>query len=164
MRPSPITLICFVLLVAIVAGCQPAAPPGLSDADRQAIHQTTEQVMKIANESKDWAAYTKLYYAETAIVNPPNAEPVKGHQAIISWLQSSPPLSGFKIEQVEVGGAGGVAYVYGTYSMVITAPGAAPISDKGKYLEIWKRQADRSWKVAIDIFNSDLPLPVPEKK
>jgi ketosteroid isomerase-like protein len=33
------------------------------------------------------------------------------------------------------------------------------VEDRGKYLEIWKRQADGSWKVALDIFNSDLPLP-----
>ena len=32
-----------------------------------------------------------------------------------------------------------------------------PAADDGKYIEIWKRQADGSWKIAYDIFNSDLP-------
>ena len=44
--------------------------------------------------------------------------------------------------------------------MVMTLPGVeGPIPDHGKYIEIWRRQSDGSWKVALDIFNSDLPLP-----
>jgi ketosteroid isomerase-like protein len=26
---------------------------------------------------------------------------------------------------------------------------------KGKYVEIWKKQADGSWKVAVDMFSTD---------
>jgi ketosteroid isomerase-like protein len=31
--------------------------------------------------------------------------------------------------------------------------------DKGKFVDVWKKQADGSWKAVIDIFNSDLPAP-----
>ena len=31
------------------------------------------------------------------------------------------------------------------------------IKDHGKFVEIWKKQADGSWKCAVDMFNSDLP-------
>jgi ketosteroid isomerase-like protein len=31
------------------------------------------------------------------------------------------------------------------------------VSDKGKYVTVWKKQKDSSWKVLLDIFNSDLP-------
>jgi len=33
--------------------------------------------------------------------------------------------------------------------------------DKGKYIVIWKK-VDGEWKYYRDIFNSDLPIPVPE--
>jgi ketosteroid isomerase-like protein len=60
----------------------------------------------------------------------------------------------------ELEGRGDVAYARGSYSMKIAVPGApAPVDEKGKYVEIWRRQADGSWKLARDIFNSDLPLP-----
>jgi len=39
----------------------------------------------------------------------------------------------------------------------------APIEDRGKYLTIWRKQADGSWMVHRGTFNSDLPLPAPEK-
>ena len=35
------------------------------------------------------------------------------------------------------------------------------ISDKGKYLMVWKKQADGAWKVLFDMSNSDLPKPGP---
>ena len=47
--------------------------------------------------------------------------------------------------------------------MTVTLPGAAPIEDRGKYLTIWRKQADGSWKVQRGTFNSDLPLPAPGK-
>jgi hypothetical protein len=28
-------------------------------------------------------------------------------------------------------------------------------------VEIWKKQRDGSWKVIVDIFNSDVPAPAP---
>jgi ketosteroid isomerase-like protein len=56
-----------------------------------------------------------------------------------------------------------LAYDRGTYSMTITPPGAAAIEDRGKYLTIYRKQADGSWKVLRVMYNSDLPLPAPEK-
>jgi ketosteroid isomerase-like protein len=39
------------------------------------------------------------------------------------------------------------------------------VTDQGKLVEVWKKQADGKWKTVADIFNSDLPAsPPPEKK
>jgi len=32
-----------------------------------------------------------------------------------------------------------------------------PVVDNGKYLTVWKKQADGSWKVLFDMFNTDMP-------
>jgi ketosteroid isomerase-like protein len=34
-----------------------------------------------------------------------------------------------------------------------------PITDHGKYLTVFKKQPDGSWKMVADMINSDLPLP-----
>ena len=31
--------------------------------------------------------------------------------------------------------------------------------DHGKYCEVWEKKADGKWKVATDMFSSDLPAP-----
>jgi hypothetical protein len=32
------------------------------------------------------------------------------------------------------------------------------VSDTGKSVEVWKKQADGKWKTVADIFNSDMPV------
>jgi hypothetical protein len=46
-----------------------------------------------------------------------------------------------------------------TYEQTFTDPKGQPVTDRGKYVSIWRKQADGWWKVVQDIFNSDLPLP-----
>ena len=36
-------------------------------------------------------------------------------------------------------------------------------TDKGKYLTVFKKQPDGSWKAVADMINSDLPLAKPAK-
>lgn len=59
----------------------------------------------------------------------------------------------------EVGAAhsGDLAYTSGTYQSALKGGSGKASVDKGKYLTIWKKQADGSWKVLFDTFNSDLP-------
>jgi ketosteroid isomerase-like protein len=41
--------------------------------------------------------------------------------------------------------------------MTLTPPGApGPVNDRGKYMVVWKRQADGSWKIHRDMFNTNL--------
>jgi uncharacterized protein (TIGR02246 family) len=119
-----------------------------------------EEALAISNTSGDLVQYANLYYAPDAVVMPPNGEAVRGRDAIIAWNENFPPYDDLQFTQVEVDGSGDMAYVYGTYSMAMTvSEGEEPANDRGKYIEIWRRQADGSWKVALDIFNSDMPLP-----
>jgi len=94
---------------------------------------------------------------------PPNQAAVQGKAAIQAWLEAFPPFSNFQEQSLEIEGQGDLAYDGGTYSMTVTPPGAVPFEDRGKYLTICRKQADGSWKVARAMFNSDLPLPAPEK-
>jgi len=49
-----------------------------------------------------------------------------------------------------------MVYSQGTYTLTMTNPKTKkPLTDKGKYLTVYTKQADGSWKVAADTFNSD---------
>jgi ketosteroid isomerase-like protein len=146
-------------ICAAFVACQPGAA-GLSDQDQAAIRKVVDDAAKIATAPKaDNAAYVKLYYAEDATVLPANMPPVKGQAAILAMFETLPPLSDFKPEIVDLNGRGDLAYVRGNYTMTMTPPGAPAVTDKGKYVEVWKKQADGTWKVNYDSWSSDLPIP-----
>ena len=149
----------------VIGGCQPVAPAGLADADRRTISQMADSAparFNAAAAAKDWASYTTTYYADDAIVLPANGAAVSGRDAITQMLMSYPTMSNVRFTIDEVEGAGDLAYARGTYEMDVAVPGApAPVHDKGKFIEIWKKQSDGSWKVTRDIFNSDLPMEPP---
>lgn len=145
--------------VALLA-CQPAAPAGLSAADQAAIRAADDAAAQHII-AKDWAGWAGDF-TEDAILMPPNGDPVMGPAGIKAWAEAFPPFTDFKVTLEEVEGRGDLAYGRGTYSMVISPPGApAPIPDHGKYLAIYRKQADGSWKASRDIFNSNVPVPAP---
>ncbi|WP_347716685.1 DUF4440 domain-containing protein, partial [Sphingomonas sp.] len=61
----------------------------------------------------------------------------------------------FVPEQIVVSSSGDMALDRGTYSLTI-APDGTTQTDTGKYVVVW-RKIGREWKVAADIFNSNLP-------
>jgi len=152
-----LSLVVVVLLAVAAAGCQGTA--ALTEQDKAAIQKVNEDAVKIANTTPvDFAAYVKLYYADDAEVLIAGMPAAKGTAAIQNALASFPPMTEFKAESVSIDGRGDLAYVRGNYSMTLNPPGAPPVSDKGKYVEVWKKGADGAWKVAYDSFNSDLPV------
>ena len=153
----------FLLLPAalLVAGCQPKAV-GFSETDRAAIQKATEDAQARFNaKPPDFKAHAAAYYTADAVFMPPNMAEVKGSENIGSWMANYPSVRNTKFTIVDLDGSGDIAYVHGNYEMDVTPPGATvAMHDKGKFLEIWHKQADGSWKVVRDIFNSDLPVTV----
>jgi ketosteroid isomerase-like protein len=73
--------------------------------------------------------------------------------AAISW----------KATKMEVAKNGDLACVSGTYEETMTDASGKPSRDRGKYVEIFKKQPDGTWKSIVDIWNSDLPAPAENK-
>lgn len=150
-----------VILVALVAAaCQPKGQAVLTDADKAAIKKVTEQGLAMFTApTKDNFAYVKFFYTEDAIIFPPNAPALKGHEAILGLIQALPPMSDYKQETQEIVGFGDFAYDRETYSVTITPPGLPAYKDTGNITWIWRKQADGLWKLWREIWNSDLPAP-----
>ena len=148
-----------ILLLGIFAftACQLTEPAGLSEVDRAAIEATSKAFVEGVN-AKDWAAVAATY-TEDGVIMPPNGPAVAGRANVQAFLETFPPISAFNLVNAEVEGLGDMAYVRGAYTMTITPEGADPVTDTGKFIEIRKKQADGSWLLYLDIFNSDLPLP-----
>jgi ketosteroid isomerase-like protein len=104
---------------------------------------------------------TVSYYSDDAIVMPPNSPQATGKESIHAlWkgMLGAPGFSGgWKPLKVDVARSSDLGYVSGTYEFTENDANGKPMTDKGKYVEVWKKQADGGWKCVADIFNSDLP-------
>jgi ketosteroid isomerase-like protein len=91
----------------------------------------------------------------------PNAPAATGKSAIAEATASAFAIPDFKLEwhpdKVGVAISGELGYTSGKYIWSYRDATGKPATDKGKYLTVWKKQKDGSWKVMFDMFNSDLP-------
>ncbi|HUE89883.1 MAG TPA: SgcJ/EcaC family oxidoreductase [Vicinamibacterales bacterium] len=110
-----------------------------------------------AEAARDLEGKMRLFTAD-AVLLPPGSQPVVGEQAIrvwheAAWKQNKYECSGI-VDEVQVLGEWGFAR--GTFSGVLTpASGGAPIRDSGKFINIVRRQADGSWRLARVIWNTN---------
>jgi ketosteroid isomerase-like protein len=154
-----------MLGLAMVA-CRPAphSPAGLSEADRAAIMAQRATFVQALNAGD--AAKAVEIFAPDAAVLMGNAPAIHGKAAIEEFYAGLPPLGDFKVfgEQFESGGD--LVAIRGAQSVNRMPPGATvAVADTGKYVEIWKKQADGTWKLLWDIGNSDrAPVPPPPAK
>ena len=93
----------------------------------------------------------------------PNEPIISGKDAIRNTLTQFYGMPGFAIKwrpnKTEVAMSGDLGYSMGSYELSVNDSTGKPMTDRGKYMTVWKKQQDGSWKAAVDMFNSDLPLP-----
>jgi ketosteroid isomerase-like protein len=149
-------------LMLFASGCSPSTPKDTRAADETTIRNLDAQWAKSA-AAKDVDA-TVGYYSDDASLLAPNAPIASDKQAIrASWASLLGPDSSltWQATKVEVARSSDLAYVMGTYQLAMKDPQGRPANDTGKFVEVWKKQADGNWKTVVDIFNSDLPEQKP---
>ena len=154
------TLVFLLFLLALAAACQTQATYDTRAADEAALRKLDDEWSKAVGSTKDLEKAVSNY-SEDAVVMPPNIPTLTGKEPIRALWKSmleSPGFSGgWQATKVEVARSGDLAYISGNYEFKETDNSGKPITDKGKYLEVWKKQTDGSWKCIADMFNSDLP-------
>ena len=157
------TFACSLFLLSLSIACQSQADTRAGD--EAALRKLDDEWSRAAG-SRD-VEKTISYYSDDAVVMPPNIPTLSGKEPIRALWKSmldSPSFSGgWKVTKVEVARSGDLAYVSGNYEFNEKDDGGKPITDKGKYLEVWKKQGDGNWKCVADMFSSDLPVAPAEK-
>ena len=147
-----------VAATALVVACTSQGPAPLTDADQAAMQQVADGALEIlTSATPDWTAFATGLYAEDATVMPPNGPVIKGRDAIVSFLETFPPFDEMKMTRQHIDGSGTLAYEIERYTSQVTPPGLAAIADTGKLVWVWRKQTDGSWRVLVEIWNSDRP-------
>jgi len=134
----------------------------VQQAVRSRIEETNAEFSAVASRG-DAAAIAALY-TDDAVVLAPNAEMVRGKQAIKGLFDGMIQQMGapqLTLRTIQVDEVGDMANEIGEYTLKFQAAGGEPVTEVGKYVVIWKRQGDDSWKLHIDIWNTNSPLPTP---
>jgi uncharacterized protein (TIGR02246 family) len=129
-------------------------------ADESAVRDADAQWAKTAGAND--LDGTVSYYTDDASLLPPNAPIATGKQAIRAvWAALLTPDAtvSWQVTKAEVARSGELAYVMGVYQITPKDPQGKSMADRGKLVEVWKKQPDGKWKTVADIFNSDLAAP-----
>jgi ketosteroid isomerase-like protein len=148
------------LALLVTAACSTTPSADSRAADEAAIRKAdSDSLQAIASKQLD---ATVAFYDDAATLFIPNAPIVTGTDEIRrAWVQmfAVPSFSLTpKTTRIEIARSGDLAYMQGVYDA--TANGT---TDRGKFVVVWKKQADGAWRIAADIWNSDLPVAAPTK-
>jgi uncharacterized protein (TIGR02246 family) len=144
-----------IAAVVCLASSARAGSKGDGVADARVGIEAANAKFSKAFEAGDAKALAALYTPD-AIAFPPDHEMVKGREAIGEFWKAT-QQSGVKsaaLTTVDVGRSGDVAYEVGTVLLTIQPQGKAATTASAKYVVVWKRQADGSWQLHRDIWNS----------
>jgi len=140
-------------ITALVIGCTRTVNV---DKERDALLAADRQ----ASEASADLSKLLLFYAADASVYPQGMAIATGSDAIKAFFtaaMSAPNMSlHWTPAKAEVGAAGDMGYTSGAYEL-----NANGTTEKGKYVTVWKKQGDGSWKIAEDIFNADASAQAP---
>ena len=160
-----------VFLLCFSFGCQQAEevaeePAVDVEADIAAIKGLLDKFVVSINDG-DSDGLVALYYAEDAVRMPPNELMVKGKAAILSWFKKGDEQYTRQLDLVaeDIQVDRDLAYMRGTGSGTFTPKAEGEILNiQSKWMAVYKRQADGSWKCIADVFNSDIPVPSSSEK
>ena len=167
MRYTSLILVAVLCLIAL--GCSnaptaapaPTAPPDTHAADVQAVKDVeTAWVRDIATKDPaKWAAY----FTDDGAGLYPGGPTVTGKEALktaIAPMLADPNFAlTFESTRMVAAKGGDMVYSYGTYALTMSNPKTKkPMTDKGKYLTVYMKQADGSWKAVADTYNSDAKM------
>jgi ketosteroid isomerase-like protein len=87
--------------------------------------------------------------------------PVKGPEALKTFLSTRTEKTSWKPAQAEVALGGDLGYTYGETEYAKSD--TTNVKAFASYLHVWRKQADGKWRIVIDIENP-IPPPAPKRK
>jgi len=155
-----------LMIASLVLACGLRAAPAAASAPDSASAETAVRKADAA-----WAAAASsgnidawmAYLAADAVVRLPGAPLVGGADAarrVVTRLLGAPQAS---VEwhggQVDVAPSGDLAQVQGAYLYEHDGTTGAPLREHGRLVEIWRKQADGTWKCSVASWLADGSAP-----
>ncbi|MDP3746365.1 MAG: DUF4440 domain-containing protein [Phenylobacterium sp.] len=145
-------------LFLVGCGSQPQERTAIETDAVRAADASLQQAVTARDLSKIMA-----FYADTAILMPTAEPKVIGKAAIEEEWKHILAIPAFenrsKLERVEVSASNDLAYTMGVYTSRLMGEDDKIVEEPGKWLTVWKKQADGRWRVIVETYNTDIPPP-----
>ena len=112
-----------------------------------------------ADTAKRGGAAFAQWFAEDAVTLNNGQAPVVGRAAIVAdatWSPADYQLT-WTPEGGRMGPSGDMGFTWGHFESRFKDRDGTPKVKIGRYMTVWKKQADGSWKVALDASNNEPP-------
>ena len=150
------------LMLAITTCAEPPATEVQEPAfDAAVVKMQIEQnnaLFSDALAAGDAAALAALY-TPNAVLLPPDAVTVTGKAAIEEFWTAviASGAKGVRLTTLQLDGADDIAYEIGSALLTVQPEGQDPMEVPGKYIVVWKKGEDGTWRLHADIWNTDAP-------
>lgn len=153
MRRKLLVLACCALFLAVPSLAQESMPQSKDEAALRAADAQWEKAAAARDLSR-----TVDFYANDAVMMEPSAPAFVGKAAIRAQWQKemSDKAYTLKWSATAAGGSGDLGYTRGRYEASYTNEKGVPVTEKGKYLVLWKKVGN-DWNVDTEIYNADAP-------
>lgn len=144
----------WILTVCLTSG--PARAAGGVEEAKKGIAETNAKFVDAVKNGD--ASALASFYTDDAIVLPDDgkmivASPAKVEELWIDYFKAG--IKAATLESVDIERIGDAAIETGRFTLTTEPEGKPPTTSKGKYLVVWKRRPDGSWKLYRDIWNND---------
>ncbi len=127
-------------------------------AERERLFRTDMEFSDLSEHKGTREAFAS-YCAEDATLLPMNGYPVTGKDSIRAVMSDTGGATlTWKPAKADVAVSGDLGYTWGMYQARGRDNAGNAVARYGKYLTVWRKQQDGSWKFIIDIGN---PGPAP---
>ena len=148
-------------LLAVALALAACAPGGADlDAERAALRAAAD-AYHAAGEAADTEAVVALYSGD-AVTLPPYGGVVRGTEGMREFAAAFTSLPNFSMSfgdtVTEVSAGGDMGYTLVDTVVRFDDPAGNPVEDRIRDFHLWRKEGGE-WKVAVDIWNSESPLP-----
>jgi len=150
------------LIALCMSACTTEAvqAPAVDTATELAALRAAAAAYHEAASSKNAPGVVALY-DPTAVMVPPNAALVQGSEGVQNYrfgFISTPGVElSFELVRAEVSASGDMGWTLAIGDITVVREGAEPGKDVVRDFHVWHKQADGSWKVVADVWNSGTP-------
>lgn len=144
----------FLLLAALSwTACKQSTgnenPLSKNESAAVAAIDSANNAFDAAWNKKDSAAVVAMFANDVIMLAGNNV--MKGKEELSKhFVSSNMPVTGdLKVKKDRIDASGDLGYEAGTWSLTVTLPGKAPFEQTGNYNFVWKKDADKNWKISV---------------